>query len=151
MILEMSSDDIDRLLESELVGRIGCHSEGTTYVVPINYAYEDGRIYGHTIEGTKVRFMRANPSVCFEIDCYEGLFEWKSVIAWGSFRELSGDFAKHARDLLLQKLRRWTTVHGEAVHTILEERFLRAPYVEGRTPVTFCIDVTHRTGRFEAR
>lgn len=151
MIVEMSSEDIDRLLDHELVGRLGCHAEGTVYVVPINYVYEEGHIYGQTIEGMKIRFMRQNPSVCFEIDCYEGLFDWKSVIAWGSFRELSGDEASRARDLLLQKLRRWATVHGETTHSILEERFLRAPYIEGRTPIAFSIDVTHRTGRFEAR
>jgi len=140
---------MDDLLQRELVGRIGCYADGRIYVVPTNFAYADGHIYGQTIEGMKVRMLRQNPQVCFEVDCHDGLFDWESVIVWGTYRELEGDEAELARNLLLQKLRRYATVHDSA-HSILEERFLRAPYIEGRSPILFAIDVTERTGRYEA-
>jgi nitroimidazol reductase NimA-like FMN-containing flavoprotein (pyridoxamine 5'-phosphate oxidase superfamily) len=37
------------------------------YVVPLNFAYEDGRIWLHTgRQGLKMDYLRANPKVCFE-------------------------------------------------------------------------------------
>lgn len=150
MIREMSPAGMDDLLRRELVGRLGCYAEGRIYVVPTNFAYADGRIYGQTIEGMKLRMLRQNPEVCFEVDWHDGLFDWASVILWGTFRELENEEAELARNLLLQKLRRYAVTDSGA-HTILEERFLRAPYIEGREPIVFAIDVTERTGRCEER
>jgi len=141
---------MDDLLQRELVGRIGCCADDTVYVVPINFAYADGHVYCQTIEGMKLRMMRKNPRVCFEVDVPRGLFDWESVILWGTFREIGGEEAELARTLLLQKLRGFATVH-DGSHSILEERFLRAPYVENREPVLFAIDVEERTGRCEVR
>src|SRR5437867_2802633 len=33
----LSEDEIDQVLRFEMVGRIGCHADGKTYVVPIIY------------------------------------------------------------------------------------------------------------------
>src|SRR5207249_11652316 len=85
---ELDSNQIDHLLQTEVVGRLGCHADGKTYIVPITYVYDGGYVYGHTIEGTKTRMMRANPEVCFEVDHIDDLTNWQSVIAWGSFEEL---------------------------------------------------------------
>ena len=63
--------EIDDFLERELVGRIGCHADGVTYVVPIIYAYDGVAFHAHTIEGRKLRMMRTNPRVCFEVDSYD--------------------------------------------------------------------------------
>lgn len=151
MIIEMSPARMDELLRKQLVGRIGCHADGITYIVPINYVYDSGHIYGQTVEGMKIHMMRKNPRVCFEVDAHSGLFDWESVIAWGTFRELEGDEASRARDLLLRKLRDFATVHDETSRSILEERFLRAPYIDGRAPITFAIEISERTGRYEIR
>lgn len=149
MIRELSPADMDDLLDRELVGRIGCCADDLVYVVPVNFAHVNGHIYGQTVEGMKVQIMRKNPRVCFEVDSLRGIFDWASVILWGTFRELEGDEAERARSLLLQKLRRFAAVHES--RQLLEERFLRAPYIEGRTPVVFAIDVSERTGRCEQR
>lgn len=151
MIREMSPAAIEALLERQFIGRLGCHSEGTTYVVPIHYAYERGRVYGQTVVGMKVEMMRQNPSVCFEVERIDGLFDWESVIAWGSYRELEGDEAQHAVEILVFQLRRWAAVHDEGARLILEERMLRGPYIQGRTPIVYAIDISHSTGRCEAR
>ena len=97
---DLARPEIDSFLDAELVGRIGCHAEGRTYVVPIIYAYDGEGIYGHSIEGTKLRMMRANPEVCFEVDRYDGAKGWTSVIAQGTFEELDGQASRRALELL---------------------------------------------------
>src|SRR4051794_25095067 len=87
---ELTREAIDELLREEIVGRIGCHAEGETYVVPVIYAYDGEAFYAYSIEGKKIRMMRENPSVGFEVDRYEGPGRWRSVIAQGEYEELEG-------------------------------------------------------------
>ncbi len=41
MFGELNPEEIEQLLSAQLVGRIGCHADGTTYVVPVSYGYQD--------------------------------------------------------------------------------------------------------------
>ena len=90
MFEKMNSAEVEQLLQQQLVGRIGCHADGITYVVPVSYAYDGNFVYCHTFAGMKLNMMRKNPEVCFEIDNTKNLANWQSVIAWGSFEELPG-------------------------------------------------------------
>ena len=100
MLGELNDQEIDLILRKQRVGRIGCHAEGVTYVVPVGYAYDGAAVYGLSAEGMKLRMMRANPRVCFEVEQVEHWANWQSVIAWGSFEELTGSDAENARALL---------------------------------------------------
>ena len=100
MLGELTIEDSERILRAEVVGRLGCHARGRTYVVPVTYAYEDSSIFGHTGDGLKVRMMRENPAVCLEVEQLADLPSWRSVIAFGHFEELSGDAASEALALL---------------------------------------------------
>jgi len=104
MLGTLTPTEIEAVLHRGIVGRIGCHADGRTYIVPITYAYDSGSIYAHSAEGLKLHMMRANPNVCFEIDQMDDLANWKSVIAWGRFEELHGSDADHAMALLLARL-----------------------------------------------
>ncbi|MEJ0105912.1 MAG: pyridoxamine 5'-phosphate oxidase family protein [Bacteroidota bacterium] len=53
MFGSLNNNEIDELLHQQFIGRIGCHAEGVTYVVPISYAYDGEYIYGRTFEGMK--------------------------------------------------------------------------------------------------
>lgn len=89
MIGKLESYEIEDVLQRQVVGRIGCTANNITYIVPISYAYDGNCIYGHTYEGMKIKMMRENPRVCFEVDTMENMANWKSVIAWGNFEELT--------------------------------------------------------------
>lgn len=52
MLGTLAPDEIEELLSTEAVGRIGCIHEGRPYVVPVCYVYQDGAVYGHTTEST---------------------------------------------------------------------------------------------------
>src|SRR5438046_1479078 len=63
-------------------------------VVPITYAYDGTSIYCHSKEGMKIKMMRTNRSVCFEVDEITNMKNWKSVILWGTYEELKDDEAR---------------------------------------------------------
>jgi nitroimidazol reductase NimA-like FMN-containing flavoprotein (pyridoxamine 5'-phosphate oxidase superfamily) len=104
MLGELSDQEMEDLLRSEMIGRLGCHAGGMTYVVPVAYAFKDGYVYSHSPEGRKIRMMRRNPEVCFEVDRVTSINDWKSVIAWGRYEKLAGDAAQGGFDLLMKRL-----------------------------------------------
>lgn len=104
MIATLSPGQIEQLLHEQVVGRIGCHAGGRTYVVPTTYAYRDGAIVCHTGDGLKVRMMRENPDVCFEVEDLRHLPRWSSVIAFGRYEELEGEEADRALQALEARL-----------------------------------------------
>jgi uncharacterized protein len=148
---ELDSDQIEQLLRSEVVGRIGCHDAGRSYVVPITYAYEGDAVYGHSTEGQKLHMMRANPFVCFEVEQVDDLANWRSVIAWGAFEELTGKDEQRALQLLINRLMPLlpsATAHpGAGTH----DAEGHAHDTAGRTPVLYRITLSEKTGRFETR
>lgn len=87
MFGNLDTAEIEEVLSSQIVGRIGCHADGKTYIVPVSYAYDGEYIFGHTYEGMKISMMRANPQICFEVDDMKNMANWRSVIAWGNFDE----------------------------------------------------------------
>ena len=68
MLGTLSSAEIEDLLRTEVVARLGCHAEGRTYVVPVTYAYDGDALLVQSADGLKVRMMRQNPLVCVEVD-----------------------------------------------------------------------------------
>jgi len=101
---DLDKSQIDELLKSELIGRLGCFDGNKVYVVPITYAYDNGYIYGHTKDGLKIHMMRNNPNVCFEIDWMKDMSNWKSVIVYGTFEELKGDDANNGLEILMKSI-----------------------------------------------
>jgi uncharacterized protein len=148
MLGELASEQIEHLLHREVVGRIGCHAEGRTYVVPVNYAYDGECLYGHAADGMKLRMMRANPEVCFQVDHRSSLSEWQSVIAWGAFEELQGDEATRAMDLLLDRLLPLLASEGAAT-TRDQARETLAAGAPVKQLAIYRIRLRERTGRFE--
>lgn len=105
MIDELSRAEVDELLGEQIVGRIGCHSDGLTYVVPVIYAYDGNALYVASIEGQKVRMMRDNPDVCFEVDEYQA-GSWRSAIVQGVYEELGEAEVEEALALLVDRFGR---------------------------------------------
>jgi nitroimidazol reductase NimA-like FMN-containing flavoprotein (pyridoxamine 5'-phosphate oxidase superfamily) len=87
MLGELTAPEIEELLGAEAIARIGCISEGRVYVVPVTYVYDGTYVWGHAMDGAKLRAMRAGPNVCIEVEHVDDLSNWRSVIAWGAFEE----------------------------------------------------------------
>ena len=76
------------LLNFAKVGRLCCVVNGEPYIVPINFLFEDGSIYSHSLPGRKLEALRAHPRACFQVDEIRDDFNWRSAIAYGEFEEI---------------------------------------------------------------
>lgn len=104
MLGELNAEHIEHVLLANVIGRIGCYSNGKIYVVPVTYVYDNEFIIGHTSEGMKINMLRKNPDCCFEVDTMQNMANWQSVIAWGTFEELHGDKATKTMQKLINRL-----------------------------------------------
>jgi uncharacterized protein len=150
MLGELTPQQINAVLFNEVVGRIGCFEHGRPYIVPITYVFDGEAVYAHSADGLKIRMMRANPSVCFQVDQRENLANWRSVVAWGMYEELRGSAAMDALTLLVSRLMPF--VISETVQ--LHEHGVPATGKELRNPpkhIMYRIRFTEMTGRFERR
>jgi uncharacterized protein len=118
-----------------------------TYVVPISYAYVNGCVWGRTFEGMKMDIIRRNPSVCFQVETIPGMSNWRSVIAWGEFDELTEREEKNKalRILLERKI--------PSVSSLMTRLASDWPFCsidcDNVPGIFFKIPLTEKTGRFE--
>ena len=111
------------LLARTRLGRLACAQGNQPYVVPIYFSYHHECLYSFATVGQKIEWMRANPSVCVEVDEVEGPDHWATVLIFGHYEELP-DTPEWASDrtlaqTLLQRHAAWwepaytkSTVHG---------------------------------------
>ena len=95
---------IEKILRTNMVGRLGMCDDGAPYIVPMNYGCEINgdkiTLYFHSaFEGKKVDIMRQNPRICFETDTSYNLtgegdvackysYDYESFIGWGNIKIL---------------------------------------------------------------
>jgi hypothetical protein len=147
MLGELNTRQIEDILYSQSIGRLGCHADGVTYVVPVTYAYDGRYVYAHTAKGMKVNMMRKNPEVCFEVESVSNMSDWQSVISWGKYEEITGEAA---RKMAMQKLidHLLPVLTGETVQPShgFDPHMTDAA---GREVILFRIKLNNKTGRFE--
>ena len=147
MIGKLTEQEIETLLFAQVLGRLGCHHDHVTYVVPISYAYDGNYIYCHTRDGMKVQMMRQNPNVCFEVESFADMANWQTVIAWGIYEELSNDSERNeALQCLLNRV--LPPVSSQTTHLSPSWPFPPAHLNEIKG-VVFRISLLKKTGRFE--
>lgn len=91
---EVSKEECEKILNEERRGVLSMFGEdGYPYGVPINFKYEDGKIYFHGAkQGHKIDALKANDHVCFTVYNKGYLEEGKrglnvtSVIVFGTVR-----------------------------------------------------------------
>ena len=143
----LSQLEMENLLHSQLVGRLACIQGDEPYIVPMAYAYECNQIFGQTSPGLKLTILRQHPKVCFEVDQMIDLRNWKSVVLFGTFREIPEISMNPSRQWLFDRIFPLSTpavLHGYGHPSNTE--------VADDTrvkPVLFAIDIDRMTGRFE--
>ncbi|MES1213935.1 MAG: pyridoxamine 5'-phosphate oxidase family protein [Bacteroidota bacterium] len=139
--------EIEDLIHREFIGRIGCHAEDVTYVVPISYAYDGEYIYGHSFEGMKLNMMRKNPRICFQVDDMHNMANWQSAVAWGDFEELKNGIERE-QALRVLMARTLPLVHSETMHLTPQWPF--SSYDSSAvTGIIFRVRLMQKTGRYE--
>lgn len=113
MIRELSQDKARELLRRGRIARLACIADNEPYVVPVNYVFDGEGVLIHSLPGRKVTAMRANPRVCLQVDEIEGELDWKSVLAFGSYEEITGAEARgQAMNRLLSSFPKLTPVES---------------------------------------
>jgi uncharacterized protein len=147
MLGQLYKQQIDHVLHSQVVGRIGCYADKKVYVVPVTYAYDGKYIYAHSKDGMKIAMMRKNPEVCFEVDVMENMANWRSVIAWGTFEELQ-DSAAQAKGMKILTDRFAPLMASETVkphvHSMRPEMVVKEVKA-----IVYRIKIMECTGRYE--
>lgn len=148
MLGELTREQIEHVLRSQITGRIGCCAGDEMYVVPVTYVYHKGHIYAHSKEGRKIQTMRRNPKVCFQADSIENMTNWRSVIVWGEYEELKSETEQSAGiKIIVDRLMPFVT--SEIVRP--SDALSHPPEVieKGLKAVVYRIKVIKSTGRFE--
>jgi uncharacterized protein len=134
---KLKDTDALAILREGTLGRLGCIASGWPYVVPVNYFFDGKDIYIHTLPGKKLDALRANPRVCLQVDEIKDSYNWRSVIAYGRFEEVSDE---ETRENALTRL------HSRLPHmTPVESRLVKG--LNGT--IVFRIEVEEVTGAGE--
>ncbi len=98
MIENLNDQEIEKVLINNYIGRIGCCDDETPHVIPTTYYYDPKTksIISHTREGMKTKIFRKHPRICLEVEEIENLNNWKSVVVYGVYEELTGITARNA-------------------------------------------------------
>ena len=110
---QMTNEEAVKLMEMGKFGVLASFgANGYPYALPINYVYDDGKIYVHSaVEGHKIRNFENCDKVSFCIISEAVLLQedvntrFKSVIAFGKISEVTDEEGRQkAFELIIQKL-----------------------------------------------
>jgi len=158
-ILELKRNDMEELVSRNKFGRLGLSVNDEPYVVPVSYAYHEGRIYIHSGRGKKTEYLTKNPRVCFQVDEVYENGSWKSVIIYGKAKFVE-DFQRGLRLLFEKFSEPYMRREDAAIARKRMENFLstvsgiRAAPTEGGGGMQFYvyeIEIEEMTGRQEIR
>ncbi len=90
-IQEMPYNDCIALVKKQRLARLACANADVPYVVPVQYAFANDRLYVFTLPGKKLDIMRRNPNVCVQIDQLKNRHSWKSVVVDARYIDLEVD------------------------------------------------------------
>ena len=117
MFVRLNEAESLALIGRAKVARLGCIVDGGPYVVPINCYYEDHCIYSHSLPGQKISALRENPKACLQFDEVESDLEWRSVLAFGNYEEVSDPGERsNILNKLLQHFPMLTPVESAIAH-----------------------------------
>lgn len=140
LIHELTADECLAVLRRNTLGRLACVQDGQPYIVPVSFNLDGADIYGFSTVGQKVHWMRANPLVCLEVEEIADRRQWTTVLAFGSYEELTDSeehaaAKRHAHELFAGRDRWWEPATG------------KTPSREPHAAVLYRINVHRLTGR----
>jgi len=148
MVGFLTESEIKALLSTNVMGRLGCTDGNIVYVVPISYFYNGVDIILHSKEGMKIDMMRSNTNVCFLVDELHSFNNWKSVVVWGEYKEVTDAMEKES--LMKDFVQRMLFVKMSVTALPPEQFPMRIhPRDEPMSFIVYKIVVGKMTGRFE--
>ncbi|WP_298734292.1 pyridoxamine 5'-phosphate oxidase family protein [uncultured Chitinophaga sp.] len=150
MLGKLGTDQIDAVLSANITGRIGCTDGEKVYVVPVSYAFNGTHIIAHSKEGMKISMMRKHPQVCFQVDEIDDYANWRSVIIWGKYEEITDPRERYyaAKYLVGHLMHRQVSETAGVDDMRIEVDRAEEPVHHPR-PIVYRIRIDEKTGRYE--
>jgi uncharacterized protein len=141
-ITTMDAEQCRRMLAQVGFGRLACARNNQPYVVPTYFACEGESVYGFSLAGQKIEWMRDNPLVCLEADEVKSHSAWKTVIATGRYEELTDAPEFNSERTLAERLLQQRYVAWQTPYQLFHHRQAG----ESGAPVLYCIRIERLTG-----
>lgn len=151
MVGVLSDSMIYEVLENNIIGRLGYTDGHRIFIIPISYLFYDRKyIIAHSREGQKIEIFRKNPNVCLAVDKIDNLSNWKSVILWGKYEEITDRRERYyALDLLIRKIYKHSLTEEEILASRAEiEESMILP--DREKTIVYRIIIEKKSGRFES-
>ena len=95
--------------------------------------------------------MRQHPHVCFQVDEIANLTNWRSVILWGAYEEITDPKEKfYAMKFLVSRLAHLQVSETAGVSQMHEEMAGERKPENIIRPIIYRIRISEKTGRFES-
>jgi nitroimidazol reductase NimA-like FMN-containing flavoprotein (pyridoxamine 5'-phosphate oxidase superfamily) len=147
MIRTLKEKESIKVLEINYIGNLSYIYQNRPFIAPITYFFDKANnvIIGYSAEGHKVNAMRKNNNVSLGVSNVNSVNSWESVLAQGTFLELSGSEAKSqlhifslgVKDLIINKEHRKLDFISEFSSKIYKDDL----------PVVFQIKIEEITGK----
>ena len=147
MIRTLKQNESSRLLETNYIGSLSYIYQNRPFIAPITYFFDKANdvIIGYSAEGHKINAMRKNNNVSLSVSDIDSVNSWESVLAQGTFVELSGSDAKAqlhifslgVKDLIINKEHRKLDFISEFSSKIYKDDL----------PIVFQIKIEEITGK----
>jgi len=147
MLGKLTTEQMNGILSSQVIGRLACTDGRHPYIVPVTYTYDGNYIYGQTNDGKKLEILRKNKNVCFEVDRMTDMRNWQSVIIYGHFEELKGKELEKAREILFSRV--FSLMTSSTVHYHEHENVNQLDDSNRVKYVMYRIKIKEMSGRFE--
>lgn len=135
---DLTREESESVLACNHVGRMAYSFRDAVDIRPIHYVLDDTWLFGRTSPGDKLVTLQHHQWVAFEADEISGPFDWKSVVAHGTFYKLEPDGAGPDVKLYERAL--------AAIRRLTPDAFTKADPVPFRTEL-FGISLDTVTGR----
>jgi nitroimidazol reductase NimA-like FMN-containing flavoprotein (pyridoxamine 5'-phosphate oxidase superfamily) len=136
--------EIDAIVRSSQVCRLGLVDEGVAYIVPLCFGYKDNSLFFHSAtEGRKIEILKRNNRVCFEFDGGVCVTTGKTACAWGmQYRSVIGYGTAGFIEEPAEKRRALDIIMGQYADGVFE-------YSDKALAKTLIIkvDISHMTGK----
>lgn len=146
MITSLSKEETLYVLSTNYIGRIAYVDQNIPYIVPVTYFYDrvNNYIISYSGHGHKLGAMRKNPDVCLECEDLEHVKSWKTVVAHGKFKELSGSQSKQLLHTFTEGVKKIMAAKGRDAAVISD---FSSALSENKLPEVYVINLESVSGR----
>ena len=150
MIWKLSEDQIEEVLSQNVFGHLGCNDGFNTFVYPINYIYDGKFIIGHSQNGSKIKAMRQNKSVCLQVDEIKDFTNWKSVLILGEYQELEDERERYMAIKVFVERNLHLKINNPLLLTGTSEQHKQLLSQGDQKSIIYRILIGEKNGRFES-